>query len=364
MVGILTFHKAINYGAVLQAYALRSAVESFGYDCSVINYAGRKMLAESKAFYIPKNSAPKDKLVSIFRLPMRAKTVRKFNAFQSNYLNLSVGILTSVEQLQVLSKGFDKIITGSDQVFNYNGTGEDFNFYLEFEKDCNKKIAYAPSFGMVDIDENHRERVTACLKGINNLSVRESVGGDIVETLLGTRPKKVCDPTFLIKREQWISMCRPVKINKPYVLVYSFGSRHLECVAEKIADDIGGIVVNINRAIPSFNSKIKNAYAPSPNEFLWLIKNASVVVTNSFHGMALSVLLGKEFYGFKNSYANSKATNSRFEFFINELGLKDRIFNNIVEFERKSIDYTIIDKKIEALRQQGLEFLNNALKNN
>ena len=364
MVGILTFHKAINYGAVLQAYALRSAVESFGYDCSVINYAGRKMLAESKTFYIPKNSAPKDKLVSVFRLPMRAKTVRKFNNFQSKYLNLSGEMLTTAEQLQVLSKKFNKIITGSDQVFNYNGTGEDFNFYLEFENDCYKKIAYAPSFGMTEIDENHRDRVATCLKQMNNLSVRESIGGDIVETLLGERPKKACDPTFLIPREQWISMCKPIKIKKPYVLVYSFGSRHLESVAKKIADDIGGLVVNINRAIPSFNSKIKNAYAPSPNQFLGLINNATAVVTNSFHGMALSVLLGKEFYGFKNSYTNSNATNSRFDFFINDLGLKDRIFNNIDEFERKPIDYELINKRVEELRQQGLEFLNNALKDN
>ena len=361
MVGILTFHKAINYGAVLQAYALKTAVESFGEQCSVINYTNRKMLKESKVFYTFPNSSIKDKVVHAFCFPMRCKLVKEFNKFQSKYLNLSGKIITEKEQLKELSKKIDKIITGSDQVFNYKGTGEDFNFYLEFENDKNKKVAYAPSFGLTQIEDCYKDKITNCLNDFYALSVRESVGQDIVEKLTGIRPQKVCDPTFLMEKQSWVDMCKDVKIKRPYVLVYSFGSKHLDGIAQELAKDFNGIVINVNRAIPSFNNKIKTAYAPSPKEFLGLIKNAKAVVTNSFHGIALSILLEKEFYGFKNNYTNSNATNNRFKFFSDDLGLSNRIFDSPIVAKCEPIDYAIVSKKIEKIRLESLNYLKSSI---
>lgn len=363
MIGILTFHKAINYGAVLQAYALRTAIEELGKPCSVINYAGDKMLRESKVFYFPHHESLIDSLIYLYRLPMRARTVNKFNQFLREYLKLSKEIILDTQKLKTVSTQYETFITGSDQVFNYNGTGDDYNYYLEFETEKSKKIAYAPSFGLKEIDDSHRERVRNNLSSFSALSVRETTGADIVETLIGIRPPEVCDPTFLLTKEQWEQLCIPPKYKKPYVLVYSFGSRHLEEYAKKLADEIGGIVVNINRSLPTIitGRRLKNAYAPSPCEFLGLIKNAEIVVTNSFHGMALSVILQKEFYCFTNNYINSDATNCRFQTLSEKLGLSKRIFNLGDTVERVPMDYTKIAERLNLWRDQSLSFLKGAI---
>ena len=364
MVGILTFHKAINYGAVLQAYALRSAIESFGHNCSVINYANPKMLKESKAFYLPKHQSIVDRALYLYRIPMRARQVKKFNSFLNNHLALSKKILTNSDDLKSISENYDAFVTGSDQVFNYKGTGEDFNFYLEFENDNSKKIAYAPSFGLSNIDDYHKDRVARCLSSFKALSVREDIGASLTEELTGICPPKVCDPTFLVDKEQWETLSIAPRIKKPYVLVYSFGSCHLEPIARKLASEVGGIVVNINRGLPTIidGKNVRNAYAPGPQEFLGLIDSAEIVVTNSFHGMAFSILLEKEFYGFANSYSGAAATNHRFTTLGENFGLSDHIFDQPRTIERKEIDYKKVQDAVIKLRSESLEYLKNAFR--
>ena len=134
MVGILTFHKAINYGAVLQGYALQKAVSSLGEQCTVIDYVGKKMSREAKVFCFPQHQSVIDKIIYTYRLPMRARTIKKFRQFLKQYLNLSDKSIHTTEELKELSSQYKYFITGSDQVFNYNGTGDDFNYYLEFEE--------------------------------------------------------------------------------------------------------------------------------------------------------------------------------------------------------------------------------------
>jgi len=363
MVGILTFHKAINYGAVLQAYALRKTVESLGNSCSVINYVGDKMRAESKTWHFPPKQSTIDRLLWIYRLPMRAGTIKKFNRFLDENLQLSHPKVIGTDALSSISTQYQAFITGSDQVFNYIGTGEDFNYYLEFAPENAKKISYAPSFGMQSVDQAHACRVAEALKRFDALSVREDVGADIVEELIGKRPTRVCDPTFLLNKEQWEQLCIAPKYKKPYVLIYSFGSRHLEKIAKELAREIGGIVVNINRGLPCIvgGENIKNAYAPGPREFLGLIQNAEIVLTNSFHGTALSILLEKEFYAFTNHYANSQATNYRFITLGESLGLTNRIYNTTDSIMREPIDYSSVREKVISWRKESMDFLANAL---
>lgn len=363
MVGILTFHKAINYGAVLQAYALRTAVESLGKPCSVVNYVGEKMQKESRILYFPKHNSAVDWLLYRYRLPMRAVTVQKFNRFLETQLHLSHNAVIGKTDLMQMQGEWEAFITGSDQVFNYEGTGEDFNYYLEFVKDGAKRIAYAPSFGLSEIDKDHVDRVKNALESFDALSVREAKGAEIVQTLTGREPKQVCDPTFLLTKSQWEQIAVAPKYKKPYVLVYSFGSRHLERIARELAAQIGGIVININRSLPTIidGKNIKTAYAPGPEEFLGLIQNAQIVVTNSFHGMALSILLEKEFYTFTNHYSNSGATNNRFETLAAKLGLTSRIYTSVDNVRRSPVDYRAVQKKISAWREESLAFLSDAL---
>lgn len=364
MIGIITFHRAINYGAVLQTYALQTAVQALGESCEVINYVGDKMFKESKFTFIPRDASMLTKMLYVYRLKMNLKTASKFDCFRNEYLNLSGKLIKNDKELIELGYRYERIITGSDQVFNYIGTDEDFNYYLEFVKENHKKIAYAPSFGLKKIDLEHTNRVQRDLGSFSKLSAREEQGAKIIEGLLEKKVPKVCDPTFLLSKEQWEKISIDPKYKKPYVLVYAFGSRHLDNIAKELAKDINGCVISINRWLPILADfrDIKNAKSPSPTEFLGLIKNAEVVVTNSFHGAALSILLEKEVYIFKNSYSNSENTNIRFLTLCNDFDIQDRLFDSVSDFvKKKTLNYNSIICKKKLLRDQGIAYLEKAI---
>ncbi len=361
-IGILTFHYAINYGAVLQTYALKTTLCKLGHEVHVIHYVNSKMFAEASPFFVPHGVGVVARVIHAVRLPMHIKTSIKFKKYVVENLDLSGDIISTSEDLRKLSKYYDKIITGSDQVFNYIGTGEDFNFYLEFIDDNRKKIAYAPSFGLSLIDETHKMRVKKCLDEIQFLTVREQVGQDIIRSLTGRKVPTVCDPTFLLETSEWKAAKKNFAVKKPYVLVYSIGSIWLENAAWKLANEIGAEVINVNRALPSgVKGKAKTAYAPDPAEFLSLIDNAMCVVTNSFHGTALSVLLQKDVYVALNNYSNSAATNNRFSTLLGNLGLSDRIFNPDMPPRYSPIDFAVVNKTIMVWREESLTILKQAL---
>jgi hypothetical protein len=222
-------------------------------------------------------------------------------------------------------------------------------------------VAYAPSFGLRQIDTAHAERVGNCLSDFASLSAREQTGVEIIRSLTGRDVPLVCDPTFLLTRADWerIASCR--KIKKPYVLVYAFGAIHLDEKAKIIAKKKNAIVVDINRCVPSLSKDVRNVSGISPAEFLSLIANAEYVVTCSFHGMALSVLMEKEFAVYLNNYTVAENTNPRFESLADKIGLQNRIRTYEEEPPCDAIDYTIINQKIERWRMDSRKYLQSAV---
>lgn len=360
--GILTFHKALNFGAVLQALALCRAIKQLGADAEIINYVNPKMLKEERLMYYPADHSVMERLLYTYRLPARARSIKKFENFNKKHLDLSDALISDGEQLRELRSRYCKIITGSDQVLNYVGTDNDFNFYLEFLDEKRKKVAYAPSFGVQSVDSEHRERVSACLNDFFALSGREIPGIQIMKDLTGREAPLVCDPTFLLSGDDWRKIAVAPKLRKPYVLVYAFGSRHLDTIAKKIADKVGGTVVNINRILPYvLKAGMRNVQSPDPAEFLGLIDNASCVVTNSYHGMALSINLRKDFYVIQNSYTNSEGTNERFKTLAKILSLESRILSTTDPFEVSGIRYEDVYPALDEWRSSSLTYLKQAL---
>lgn len=364
-IGILTFHNALNFGASLQAYALCKAISVFDDSVEVINYINPKMRREIKLFYAPKNESISSKLIRWFYLPRRFRSKLKFNAFDRRHMKLSGKIISDEPALRALEPHYRKLVVGSDQIFNYNGTGNDFHFYLDFCSDSNKKIAYAPSFGVSQIADEKRDVVAKLLNDFYALSAREQAGVDIIKDLTGREAQLVCDPTFLLTADDWRQIAKPVKIRQPYVLVYAFGSKHLAEKARKLADTFGGIVVDINRYLYNpLNPKEKNITGISPAEFIWLIDHARYVVTNSYHGMALSINLQKDFFLFENNYLmRENNTNLRFYTLANQLELHDRVLTLEQDCNPNPVDYTLVSQKLDAWRQQSLQYLKSALTN-
>ena len=145
-VGIITFHNALNYGATLQAYALCRFLNDNGYEAEVLNYVNPKMQKEIKVWYpFLHLSRPVDRLYGLMKIPLRIRQKHMFDRFINERMNISGPIVSSANSLNAFLDMYDVFIAGSDQVFNFNGTGEDYNFFLQFEFVKFEKLEFVPA---------------------------------------------------------------------------------------------------------------------------------------------------------------------------------------------------------------------------
>lgn len=360
-IGILTFHLTNNYGAELQAYALLTTLKDINNSTEFINYVNEKMHEEYRStFHFEKYSLRH--LAAFFAyLPFKLARRNKFKRFNKNHLNINGKIIHTTEEIKKASEKYDKIVVGSDQVFNYNITGDDYNFYLEFLDDNNKKVAYAPSFGVSKIDEDKKKKVGDLLSEFECLSVREVQGQQIIKNLTERDVPLVTDPTYLLSKEQWLKICQKPKIKEDYILFYHFGSDTIQKFADDLSEKTGLPVYELNFEFNQIKKKNrKSLWVSGPCEFVGMFANAKYVVTNSFHGVAFSIIFNKEFY-LELRQGDFSNANSRLISITNRLGLTDRIINE-KSLELNEIDYTKINKKLDKWVNESKEYLKNAMR--
>ena len=167
-VGIITCHRAFNYGAVLQTYALQKFLKNHGYEVEVIDYTPQ---------YIRK-SYNKSILKRIIRPLLRSYDFKKSNQVFGSFLNQEVNLTEkryySYEELEENPPDCDAYIAGSDQIWNCNiENGKDDAFFLKFVPNNKIKISYAASISMDEIPQNQKNRFKENLKDFNHISVRE-----------------------------------------------------------------------------------------------------------------------------------------------------------------------------------------------
>ena len=288
---ILTFHFARNYGAVLQCYALQKWLQSQGHEVSVLDYrpenlAGgykwldiRRFWGRTPAKFFRKTST------ELRVIGSRRKRYQAFEEFiRSNFT------------LAVPGKDhFDLMICGSDQIWNTRLTsGKDPVYWGTISgKWADRLISYAVSFedgikliGPSDIQD---------LKGnFSALSVREQSAAAVLNEA-GAGATVCCDPVMLLSREEWQALASQSSIHKSnYLLLYQVRySDDLYRKAETIAREKGLELVVLSAKCEMQNDK--DIAAASPADFVKLIADADYVVTSSFHGTALSIVLGKDF---------------------------------------------------------------------
>ena len=222
-VGIITWFKHNNYGTVLQAYALQEKIMSFGDEAKLINYSTRikkTMIHEMKVnFIISKLS---DKMLKRKYKNNYSKVNKKFNDFRNKYLNFTDECDNHIE-LKETSDLFDKIVCGSDQIWNPNFF--DKHFFLDFVEDNSKKISYAPSIGVSTINKNEiKEKMSYYINRFSSISVREEQGRECIKEFCNKDIKVVLDPTLLLTKEEWIESLNINVDPKPYILCYFLGN--------------------------------------------------------------------------------------------------------------------------------------------
>lgn len=323
-VGIVTFHRAHNYGAMLQTYALQTYISNY-CDVKIVDYHAD---AVDKNYY-PKHSFKRfiKTCVKLLLYPKveigRILTFNKFNSFKDKYLKLSGSY--SNTNVRKCDLEFDIFISGSDQVWNPLCNGFDSNFFLNFASNC-KKYSYAASFGNSEFDYKSELFIKENILAFNNLSVRENEGIKILNRI-GIKKKATvdCDPVFLLDKREWINNLKLSETSKygDYILLYYMvPPTNATNFALELSKRIGAKVlfVNHNASRIKYNG-VKIINGVGPKEFLNLIRNAKYVITTSFHGLALSLIFNTPVFYELGKTINNR--NSRLTNLVDRFGLQD-----------------------------------------
>lgn len=347
MVGILTFHWAANYGAVLQAFALEEYLNQNDIDSCIINYVPFYTKFVNKVSMVIHGHAN--------RISTLNNKDAVINKFREKYFTYSEKKYNSYKQLEKC-ENFDIVITGSDQVWNpsftMNGEGKvTLSYFASF---CNaKKIAYAASFGANKLPDDMKKIIKQQLCEYAAISVREKKAVSILKDM-ALDAEIVCDPTLLLKSEDYEKVINDSQINNKYqVFNYIINS------GWDISKKINNYICN-----ELFHDKTKyNGSVISIPEWLYNIKNSEFVVTDSFHGTVFSILFHKPFVSvvdMKNSM------NDRIVTLLDTLGLSDRIISEFNENKLSlmiddKIDWIKVEKKLNGYRNISKDFLIGAL---
>lgn len=356
-IGILTFHCAHNYGAVLQCYAMQEFLKKLGHDVKVIDYRPSYFMEGNKPlnFYMHKNifRLVGSAIYRIARYPWRLRRFKAFNRFiESKFDLLSYGGEGSA------ASQMDAYIFGSDQIWNPLITGGDDVFWgnLPFEKHEKKYITYAASMGKSTISEDEKTQISERLKNFDAISVRESSLKNLLASLV-REVTLVLDPTLLVPRSIWDKLDDNVK-ETGYVLIYQvvYDSNVIE-FAKHIARQLN---VKIIRLEGDLNWRVKpgGKTCASPEDFVSYVKHASCVVTTSFHGTAFSVIFNKPFYVLKMWESHDVRSKS----LLSSLHLGNRMVGKLDRPQFSDGDFTEANKILSRLRKDSEFFLTQNLK--
>lgn len=347
-IAIITFHRAINYGAVLQTYALARYLKEIGYDVQVLDYRSSAIEDSYRIKYKFNMCCLKQILLS----PFSERKKKEFYNFIKKNIPHTQPLYTQ-NDLRKEAKKYDYIITGSDQVWNSQWTKGDEAYLLNFCED-KQKISYAASIGKSDILNEEKQRLERCLKNFQWISVREQTGKDLLESFLEKKILVNCDPVALLNKEIWEEIATLPK-EKDYILVYMLvKSDSLMEAAIKYGEKKGKQVILINDNIRR-KYLVKYKRYISPEQFIGLFCNADCIFTNSFHGTMFSIIFEKEFYVELQKYKG--APNSRIVDLLKRVGIEECILKELNFKEQKQkIDYLLVKEKFNQMKIEAKKY--------
>lgn len=355
-VGIITWHYYANFGSVLQAYALQEAIRKLGCDAEFLNY-------HNPRFGRPNHTKDVVRLLlhcSLGRFLKRFRYDRLY--FSHKYLHQGK-LVTDEKQLAPLSRIYDTIVCGSDQIWApncYNPV-----YFAAFAGEGTRKVSYAASVGLNSIPADLVPKYKTHLESFHVVSVRETEGKELLRKTCGIDATVVLDPTLLHDASFYQNIEQPVEgVSGKYLFCYFLNKEHTyrERV-ERYAREHGLQIVGVSdrKDDASWMNRLTNITA---GHFIWLIHHAEMVLTDSYHSSIFSLFFHKDFRTFVRFAEDSPiCQNSRIrqlqEYFgdsMRVLGLHDDIG------ESGPVSFDIFERRLKELRIQSLDFLKNALR--
>lgn len=358
----ITCHDVYNAGASLQAYALMKYLQNQDYEVEIINYKP-KYLRHFELFNInPKfNKNIFTKIIYlVIKVPKRIyhrvtnKRKHNYDRFTKKYLTVTKKKYSSNEDLKSDIPEAEIYIAGSDQIWNpILDNGRDPSFYLDFVPNNKVKISYAGSFAVSELPNDIKVTVKEHLEKFDAISVRESSAISILEDLEINTGVAVLDPVFLLSKEEWLEICPKLNLDK-YVLVYDFDwSEDIKMLAQKVAKEKGYKIYSVLKC----DYADESFYDIGPDAFVSLVTNAELVLSNSFHATAFSLILKKQFFTFRRNWK----LNTRMEDLLNDAGVEDRLIDSIDIDVDSKLDWNKIDHKLAEKINVSKQFLKNNL---
>lgn len=368
-VGILTMHRVCNYGSALQAWATQEILQKMGYQVKLIDYVFPNEYHKQFQSKIPLRIKIARMVMNIlYHHPMRKKQ-EEFRLFREKYLHCTKCFETK-ESLVNVSGAFDIYLIGSDQVWNPDSFHEDYSFFFDFISKNHTKISYASSFSKSKLINCDIRKIAELLNTFKSISVREKNAQIVVKELIGRDVPLCLDPTLLLDKESYNHMAEDskVKIKEDYILVYvlkyAFNPYpYTTCFIENLSLKTGLKIVCIDFSAKEY-LKLSNCLhlhdAIGPSEFLWLLRHAKLIITNSFHGTAFAINFCVPFFSIVN---NEDTGDDRIVSLIQQVGADSRLVKKDSTIPHCScdIDWGKIQSNLINLREKSLDYLKKSI---
>lgn len=347
-VAIITLFDYINIGNKLQNYALQNTIESLGYECATVNNS--KYLFNLGSYRIIKSMF--HRIIPRFNIDYLER--KRINIFKENSRKIIKEY--QFKSIDDLDKNFDCFVIGSDQVWhNWSNTEEEIDYYFLRNIIADKKIAFAPSFGLESIPFEYKKNYVEGLNSFNKLSCREKSGAQIIKDITGKSAEIISDPTLLLSREEWLNISEQPKcfIEKDYILTYFLGTPtnyQIETV-KKVAEELGCTVINI------YDINDPKHYCDTPQEFVYLVNNAKYIFTNSFHGTVFSIIFNKNFTCYPRLDTKTFNMNGRIETLLDMFELKNHYDAIVMKEDYSKVNSTLMKEKEKAKNYLAKELM-------
>lgn len=364
-VGIVTLHYGLNCGAILQAYALQKQIERLGYDSEFIDYR-------------PKFTKP-------FRGYLAKNPTVMFNKWKDAYNELkyhwedSFGKINrrgkvryfSIQELRSSPPKYGIYVVGSDQLWNIAGNKSLPDAYLlDFGSKDVKRISFATSLGQGVIPDFLKQSFTNKLLNFNAISVRESNGRDVVQSLVqgSIEVKHIQDPTLMLSAEDYNKISAPIEPITNTLVSYILPQLNKEQI-ESLQKYVEYEKLDwINLRNPSSCMRIRYASNIIVTPELWLsyLRDSQIMVCGSFHAVMFSLIFHKPFIVVQAESVIKSGGNQRINSLLAPLELLDRCidnltFENIKEAINSPIDWKFVDRCMAQHKEESINFLKDNL---
>lgn len=359
-IGIITYHRAHNYGAVLQCYALSTKLTLCGHTVDVIDYYPNYFKEQYAIFSIKKfrKMSLRSKISYLWLFIMTYSTRNKRKKLFNAFIDKLPLTRKQYNEQDCMFENYDAIFFGSDQIWNPTLTfGEDKIFSGNFDKNGAKFIAYAASTSPQILNKKYERYFSGIIERYNSISVREESLANYLNNIKPETALVVLDPVLLLNEKKWSEIAIEPR-EKNYLLIYTVPqSEKVWELARMIAKEKQLKIIEVRPNV-KVNRKKNVLQSVSPEEFLGYFKYASYIVTTSFHGTAFSVKFRKQFSTLKfGTHVDDRAFN-----LLSSIGLEERMIPiEKLHVPNNSIDYSQIEYKLNSHIEASIKFIESKI---